>query len=240
MWQKSPCTTIRVLVLKCSLTPSSGKIVKRGSLACWASPLSFSFSLNCRRGSTKIMIWQGTKWVCQWKRGLPHQKIISCISKSWVVCVCVAHSSHPIYLVALCIMHEGNGTDGSSRPQCWHLIAYTFQMKQVEGKCQIFLRGNSEQNTDSTAKTNAAVFNSLIIRCFLFFHHTIYFPFSGIVFVLPRFSHAFTRTLFGPLKSRRVTNKQTPKCSDVDPNCSGWSQHKFSTKAIENKFFIFF
>lgn len=115
-------------------------------------------------------------------------------SKSWLGCVCVAHSSHPIYLVALCIMHEGKGTDGSSRLQCWHLIAYIFQMKRVEGKCQIFLRGNSEQNTDMAAKTNTAIFNSLI-RFFLFFffssflNYTVCFPFHVIVFVLPTFLH---------------------------------------------------
>lgn len=167
MWQKSPCTTIRVLVLKCSLTPSGGKIVKKGSLACWAYPLCFSSSvkLSARKYKNKCFYRAQNEHVSGNAVFLTKRSS----SKSWLVCVCVAHSSHPIYLVALCIMHEGKGTDGSSRPQCWHLIAHTFQMKQVEGKCQIFLRGNLEQNTDTTAKSNTATFNTLIIRFFLSF-----------------------------------------------------------------------
>lgn len=164
MWQKSPCTTMSACfkMFSYSLLWSNCEKGKWSLLS--TSLLLIFLKLSARKYKNKCLHRGQNEHVS----GNAVFRTKRSSSKSWLVCFCVAHSFHPIYLVALCIMHEGKGIDGSSRLQCWHLIAYTFQMKQVEGKCQIFLRGNSEQNTDTTAMANTAIFNSLI-RFFLFF-----------------------------------------------------------------------
>lgn len=81
-------------------------------------------------------------------------------------------------------------------------------MKQVEGKCQIFLRGNPEQNMTRLLRlTPLFLIHSSDFSSF-FFNYTVCFLSMVLYLCYLHFCIAHAFTLFGPLNTRRVTNKQ--------------------------------